>query len=328
MDQVHIRAIDALQPFIHLADSSSASSPRFVTNIITNATSSPHTYVFAELLERPSVQALRSPDTPAELQGYLTLLEIFAWGTWQDYRQNPNLPALSGEQARKLRLLSLLSLASTIKPLTYDSVMTSLSLSAPSDLETLVTTAIYSSLITARLSPATNPPTVNVTSVAALRDVKPTSLPSIISILTAWESRCGSVITDIEQEIAKIRLESARRRASEHTRMVVIEKTLAKWNPESAESGASGGDPTGRGGSSSKKSGWKKDISAALRGRDFFGGGGSNKREFDDDALFDGSANENDAFGSGMDIDEGAGARTGLGNAGARTAKRFLGKKT
>ncbi|CEN59751.1 Putative COP9 signalosome complex subunit 7 [Aspergillus calidoustus] len=327
MDQVHNRAMDALQPFVHLADSSSASSPRFVTNIITNATSSPHTYVFAELLERPSVQALRSPDTPSELQGYLTLLEIFAWGTWQDYQQTPNLPALSVEQARKLRLLSLLSLASTTKPLTYESLMSPLSLSAPSELETLVTTAIYSSLITARLSPATTPPTVNVTSVAALRDVKPTSLPAIISTLAAWESRCGSVITDIEAEIAKIRADSAQRRAREHTRLIVIEKTLAKWNPESGEPSALGGDPAGRGGPSGRKLGWKKDFSAALRGRDFFGGG-SNKREFNDDAFFDGNANEIDALGSGMDIDEGAGARTGLGSAGARTAKRFLGKKS
>ncbi|KAL2808383.1 CSN complex subunit 7 [Aspergillus granulosus] len=326
MDQVHNRAMDALQPFVHLADSSSASSPRFVANIITNATSSPHTYVFAELLERPAVQALRSPDTPAEFQGYLTLLEIFAWGTWEDYQQTPNLPALNEEQARKLRLLSLLSLASTTKLLTYESVMSSLSLSAPSDLETLVTTAIYSSLITARLSPATTPPTVNVTSVAALRDVKPTSLPSIISTLTAWESRCGSVITDIEHEIAKIRLESARRRAREHTRLVVIEKTLAKWS-ESGEASALGGDPAGRGGPPTKKSGWKKDISAALRGRDLFGGG-SNKREFDDDAFFDENANEFDALGSGMDIDESTGTRTGLGSTGARTAKRFLGKKS
>lgn len=86
MDQVHTRAIEALQPFIHLANSNSATSPRFVANLITNATSNPHTYVFAELLETPTIQALRSPNTPEEFQGYLTLLEIFAWGTWQDYQ--------------------------------------------------------------------------------------------------------------------------------------------------------------------------------------------------------------------------------------------------
>lgn len=86
MDQIHARAQEALQPFIHLANANSATSPRFVANIISNATSSPQTYVFAELLETPTVQSLRSKDTPEEYQGYLTLLEIYAWGTWKDYQ--------------------------------------------------------------------------------------------------------------------------------------------------------------------------------------------------------------------------------------------------
>ncbi|KAL4865681.1 hypothetical protein BDV12DRAFT_174117 [Aspergillus spectabilis] len=327
MDQVHGRAIEALQSFILLADSASAASPRYVANIITNATASPHTYVFAELLERPAIQALRSPDTPAEFHGYLTLLEIFAWGTWRDYQQTPNLPPLSGAQARKLRLLSLLSLASTTKPLTYDTLIDSLSLSAPSELESLVTAAIYASLITARLSPATAPPTVTVTSVAPLRDVKPTSLRTMISTLTAWESRCGSVISDIEAEINKIRADSAQRRNKEHSRTIVIEKTLAKWTSESGELGGPGG-PTGSGNAGNTKSGWKqRGIGAALRNRDFFGGG-SNKREFDDDGYFDESSNDFDPHASGMDIDEGAGSRFGLGGAGTRHSKRFLGKKS
>lgn len=88
MDQIHARALEALQPSIHLANSNSATSPRFIANIITNATSSPHTYVFAELLETPTIQSLRSTETPEEFQGYLTLLEIFAWGTWKDYQGN------------------------------------------------------------------------------------------------------------------------------------------------------------------------------------------------------------------------------------------------
>ncbi|OXV05715.1 hypothetical protein Egran_06517, partial [Elaphomyces granulatus] len=116
MDQTHSRALEALQPFIHLTTSSSSSSPRFVADIIRNAISNPHTYVFAELLETSAVQALRSV---AEYQGYLTLLEIFAWGTWQEYQKTPNLPALNKEQTLKLRMLSLLTISTTLKPLTY-----------------------------------------------------------------------------------------------------------------------------------------------------------------------------------------------------------------
>jgi hypothetical protein len=96
MDQTHSRAREALQPFIHLANSTSTSSPRLIANLITNATSNPQTYFFAELLETPTVQSLRSPDTPEEFQGYLTLLEIFSWGTWQEYqcKLSPASPAL------------------------------------------------------------------------------------------------------------------------------------------------------------------------------------------------------------------------------------------
>lgn len=85
MDQVHTRALEALQPFVHLANSSNSPTPRFVVNLITNATSSPNTYVFAELLETQAVQALGSPENSEEHRSYLRLLELFAWGTWEEY---------------------------------------------------------------------------------------------------------------------------------------------------------------------------------------------------------------------------------------------------
>ena len=100
MDQIHTKAQEALQSFIHLANANSPTSPRFVANIITNATSSPQTYVFAELLETPTIQALRSKDTPEEFQGYLTLLEIFAWGTWEDYQCRSLFPVGLEESKR------------------------------------------------------------------------------------------------------------------------------------------------------------------------------------------------------------------------------------
>ncbi|EAW10690.1 putative COP9 signalosome subunit 7 (CsnG) [Aspergillus clavatus NRRL 1] len=326
MDQVHNRAIEALQPFIHLANANSATSPRFIANLITNATSNPHTYVFAELLETPTIQALRSQDTPEEFQGYLTLLEIFAWGTWQDYQTTPNLPPLSPEQTLKLRLLSLLNLSATLKPLTYTTLMDALSISAPAELESLVTTAIYASLITARLSPASDPPTVNVTAVAPLRDIKPQSLPTMISLLTQWETRCGDVVGDIEAEIAKIKTNAAKRKAKEQARAELLEKALA-----SLHDGKDVGVGVGGGGSA-----------AGLRrfgGAQRFALGGGNKREYSADELDDADDgywdNANDggvdlhAAGSRMDIDESLGSsRLGLGGAGARHAKRFLGKKT
>src|ERR1700760_3139667 len=76
-----LKAMNALEPFVLL--SKSATSPRGAADLITQATSSPNTYVFAELLQTPNIQALRQSQDYAP---YLTLLEIFSWGTYADYK--------------------------------------------------------------------------------------------------------------------------------------------------------------------------------------------------------------------------------------------------
>ncbi|CRL30725.1 Proteasome component (PCI) domain [Penicillium camemberti] len=300
MDQTHTRALEALQPFIHLARSNSAGSPRFIANLITNATSSPQTYVFAELLELPTVQALRSPDTPAEFKGYLKLLEIFAWGTWQEYQTTPNLPELNTEQTLKLRLLSLLTLSTTIKPLTYSALMTALSTPTKAELESLVTKAIYASLITARLSPASNPPSVNVTAVAPLRDVQPKSLPQMIANLSEWESRCGEVVSDLEAEIARVKSDAAKRAARAQAHNEALEEAVKRKQSTGKKGGRRGGRPGA--------------------------GVGGSKRDADDidedDGYFDTYDGGENA--SRMDIDEAPGARAGN----SRQPKRVLGRKS
>ena len=75
------RALNALAPFLAL--SKSASSARAATDLVTQTTSAPNTYIFAELLQTTAIQSLRSD---AQYASYYKLLEIFAWGTLQDYK--------------------------------------------------------------------------------------------------------------------------------------------------------------------------------------------------------------------------------------------------
>lgn len=84
------RALNALEPFLAL--SKSANSPRAAADLVTQATSAPHTYVFAELLQTPNIQALRQS---SEYAPYLTLLEIFSWGTCADYKGRQPAPAVN-----------------------------------------------------------------------------------------------------------------------------------------------------------------------------------------------------------------------------------------
>jgi hypothetical protein len=93
MDHAQARALSALQPFIHLALTTSSPTPRFLADLITRATSVPGAFIFTELLQTPAIQSLRSADTPPEFQAYLTVLEIFSYGTFDEYKSE--LPILT-----------------------------------------------------------------------------------------------------------------------------------------------------------------------------------------------------------------------------------------
>lgn len=188
--------------------------------------------------------------------------------------------------------------------------MPALSLSSTAELESLVTAAIYASLISARLSPATTPPTVTVTAVAPLRDVQPQSLPKMVTLLTDWETRCGEVVSDLEAEIARVKENAEKRHAKERAYQTHLgEATKRRQEALEGSNAASG---RGRAGVYGRRGGAR------------LGAGMGNKREADDIDHDDGYWESGDGeSGSRMDIDEGAGSRGG----GSRHSKRVVGRK-
>jgi COP9 signalosome complex subunit 7 len=86
MDQSQTKALAAIQPFVYQVTTAKQATPRFIAELIKGAISAPGTYVFTELLQLPSVQALRG----TEAEPWLTLLEIFSWGTYQEYKGTHN----------------------------------------------------------------------------------------------------------------------------------------------------------------------------------------------------------------------------------------------
>ncbi|KAL2054221.1 hypothetical protein ABVK25_005362 [Lepraria finkii] len=216
MDQIQQKALNALEPYILL--SKSANSPRAAADLVTQATSAPNTFVFAELLQTPNIQSLQT--TSEEHARYLTLLQIFAWGTWSDYTSNPNLPKLSETQQTKLRQLSLLTLCTNPSNLTYVHLLEALDLPTPRALEDLVISSIYAGLLTAKLDILSQ--RVDVSSVASLRDLKPGSIPTMVSTLEDWDSRCVSVLADLEEHAREVRrkAQEQRRRETEHEKAV------------------------------------------------------------------------------------------------------------
>lgn len=86
------KSITALQPFLLLSKSATG---RAAADLIVQATSAADTFVFSELLECPTVAALKENQDGAP---YYRLLELFAYGTWADYQgefPRPKLPPSS-----------------------------------------------------------------------------------------------------------------------------------------------------------------------------------------------------------------------------------------
>ena len=243
MDQTQQKALNALEPYILL--SKSANSPRAAADLVTQATSAPNTFVFAELLHTPNIQALQTASD--DYAPYLTLVHIFAWGTWSDYigqsmttlaqcspanlpcPETPNLPKLSNVQEQKLRQLTLISLSTSPSTLTYPHLLSELSLPTTRALEDLVISSIYAGLLTAKLDTLSQ--RVDVSSVAPLRDLKPGSVPRMVSVLEDWDLRCVCVLGEIEGQVREIKrkAQEQRRRETEH------EKAVAKKMGESED---------------------------------------------------------------------------------------------
>ncbi|KAI9848269.1 MAG: hypothetical protein M1837_000533 [Sclerophora amabilis] len=236
MDTTQLRALNALEPFIAL--SKSANSPRAAADLITRATSAPNTYIFAELLSTPNIQSLRH-NGGDEFAPYLTLLEIFSWGTYADYTSTTNLPSLTPAQLHKLRLLSLLPLCTATSPLTYSHLQTALSLETARSLEDLLISATYAGLLTAKLSPVTQ--LVHITSLSPLRDLAPGSVPHLTRTLEAWEGRCTSVLGDLEAQIANVKRRAVERRRAELERTVETERGIASVTVGIGGGGGGGG---------------------------------------------------------------------------------------
>lgn len=204
------KALNALEPYLALTKS--ATAPRAAADLVTQATSNPNTYVFAELLQAPQIQDLvQSP----EYAPYLSLLEIFSYGTFAGYTQalnnTPSLPKLNDAQALKLRQLSLLTLARDPHNLSYSTLQQALSLPDARAVEDLVISAIYAGLISAQLDPRHQ--TIHVSGVSPLRDLEPNSIPPMLTALRSWSGRCSDTLADLESQISAIKAAAAERAA-------------------------------------------------------------------------------------------------------------------
>ncbi|PPD67840.1 hypothetical protein GOBAR_DD35278 [Gossypium barbadense] len=110
-------------------------------SVILEATSHPSLFAFSEILALPTVAELEGTENSV----YLKVLQLFAHGTWSDYKSNcSSLPQLVPDQVLKLKQLTVLTLAETNKVLPYDELMMELDVTNVRELEDfLINECIY-----------------------------------------------------------------------------------------------------------------------------------------------------------------------------------------
>ncbi|XP_031483251.1 COP9 signalosome complex subunit 7 isoform X2 [Nymphaea colorata] len=184
---------DLIDYFVKQAQSLTGAS---LAGVVVDATSHPSLFAFSEILSVPNV---------AELQGtehskYLDLLQLFAHGTWNDYKSNAvSLPILAPDQVRKLKQLSVLTLAETSKVLPYDQLMQELDVSNVRELEDfLINECMYAGIVRGKLDQWRRCFEVQF---AAGRDLRPAQLDGMIQTLSSWLATSDNLLLTIQEKI-------------------------------------------------------------------------------------------------------------------------------
>lgn len=205
-------------------------------DLINKATGEPGLFVFGELLALPAMKEVspgpkhrqdaglrrgcalqgwplsgfappaRRSHLPLPLQlgsehaAALSLLQLFAYGTWTDYASNTAAyPPLSPAQQHKLKLLTVATLAEGRRTLPYDELMQQLGLDSLRQLEdVLISDCIYGGLLKGRLDQKNRCLHVGD---ALARDVAPERLPEVAAALQGWLTSARQVLQAMEQRI-------------------------------------------------------------------------------------------------------------------------------
>jgi len=162
---------------------------------IQQALDSPHIHVFGELLSLPSVQALK--EAP-EHKAYFQLLEIFAYGSYPDYKAAAGMPELTPEMLLKLKLLTIVQLGSISKVLPYKDLIAALDVASLRDLEDIIIEAIYRKLIGGKLDQKNQQLSLDF---VIGRDLKDGDLDRMINVLDNWCENCEVLLGKMEEKM-------------------------------------------------------------------------------------------------------------------------------
>ncbi|KAG0230897.1 COP9 signalosome complex subunit 7a [Actinomortierella wolfii] len=257
-----------LEPYLALSKSAKGAA---CIQLIKDVLSAPGVYVFGELLDMPNVAELKNNP---EYAPYHRLLEIFSYGTYQDYQQNKaDLPELSEAQRTKLQQLSIVTLSEQTRAIPYSDLLSYLDIANVRQLEDLIMDAIYQDVLKASLDQKLKQ--VEVQS-AMGRDLRPGQAQQMLAILAEWKQRSETLLRELDAKMNQVIEQKVREKKGR----LAFEEKVEKLRKEVLSNKGSGG---GGGGSGSGGAGGGSGGGAHHGKHRRAGGGGGGAR----DAMMD-----------------------------------------
>ncbi|WOL07612.1 COP9 signalosome complex subunit 7 isoform X2 [Canna indica] len=184
---------ELIDHFVKQANAVDASN---LAALILEITAHPSLFAFSEILSIPNLAKLKGTQYSSSLE----VLRLFAYGTWSDYKRNAGfLPSLLPDQVRKLKQLSVLTLAEIEKVLPYDQLMEELDVSNVRELEDfLINECMYAGIVRGKLDQLRRCFEVQF---AAGRDLRPEQLDNMIQTLSNWLGTSDSLLHLIQEKI-------------------------------------------------------------------------------------------------------------------------------
>lgn len=208
-------------------------------SLITQALEHSNIFVFGELIDCDNIQALEGTSAAPHLE----LLRLFAYGTWMDYKARAaQLPALSDAQVRKLKKLSLVSLAAQSREIEYAVIMRDLELTSVRAVEDLLIECFYGGLLQGRLDQQASRLEV---SYCTGRDIHPSEVAAMCETLAAWHKNSVDVMASVREKLErhKAQAEAARNAQAElETQVDAIKATIRAQQEAGGDNFGGGGD--------------------------------------------------------------------------------------
>lgn len=136
-------------------------------------------------------------------------LNLFAFGTYQNYLKNKeSVIPLTPIMEKKLKHLTVLTLATQRKTLPYDELMIELDIKNVRHLEDLVIEAFYAGLINGKLDQKNRQLEIDY---AVARDIQKENIQDIIDCLQDWLKSCESCSNCLQEQIENANSEKAKR---------------------------------------------------------------------------------------------------------------------